>query len=233
MLGISGAGVDLNNRSGYRVQAPYIRGSSATDTAQKSFSAAPSQKPALPGAAAAQDGFSPALPFAQAADVENPAGIYKRLFPTLSGSDAAETGEFSPQGAQDAKAPITRGKTAAEVAEDGECKTCENRKYQDGSDDPGVSFKAAGKIDKSVAASTIRAHEHEHVKRNAAKAQREGKEVVMSRVVLHTGICPECGDTYYSGGTTTTVTRRAYDKAMELDPQGGANMSRTTVDAEI
>ena len=33
------------------------------------------------------------------------------------------------------------------------CETCENRKYQDGSTDPGVSFKTPGKINPDAAAS--------------------------------------------------------------------------------
>ena len=219
MLSISGAGVNLSNQSGYRVHTQYVRGSSAIDAASKASVGASSQTSASPKASApamTEDGFVPTMHFAQAADPSNPAGVYKRLFFPA----APASGEAA-------------GETAAEVAEDGKCETCENRKYQDGSDDPGVSFKTAGKIDKSVAASTIRAHEHEHVKRNAAEAQREGREVVMSRVVLHTGVCPECGDTYYSGGTTTTVTRNAPEQSSPFDPESGANLAKTTVDADI
>ncbi len=90
-----------------------------------------------------------------------------------------------------------------------ECQTCKNRKYQDGSDDPGVSFKTAGKIDPDVAPSVVRSHEQEHVTREQAKARREGREVVSQSVTLHTAVCPECGRVYVSGGTTRTVTRGA------------------------
>ncbi|MGN1100585.1 MAG: hypothetical protein ACI4RG_00210, partial [Huintestinicola sp.] len=55
----------------------------------------------------------------------------------------------------------------------GECETCKNRKYQDGSDDPGVSFKSASKVAPDTAASAVRGHEMEHVYRNRAKAERE------------------------------------------------------------
>lgn len=88
-----------------------------------------------------------------------------------------------------------------------ECETCKSRKYQDGSDDPGVSFKTAAHIAPEAAASTVRGHEMEHVTRERAKAGREGREVVNQRVILHTGICPECGRPYVSGGTTYTTTR--------------------------
>ncbi len=89
----------------------------------------------------------------------------------------------------------------------GECQTCKNRKYQDGSDDPGVSFKTPTKISPENASSAVRGHEMEHVTRNKAKADREGKEVVSQSVTIHTGVCPECGKSYVSGGVTKTVTR--------------------------
>ena len=97
-------------------------------------------------------------------------------------------------------------KSAQEVMEEAECQTCENRKYQDGSDDPGVSFKTPTNIKPEAAASAVRGHEMEHVVRERASAAREGKEVVSQSVTLQTGICPECGDVYISGGTTTTTT---------------------------
>ncbi len=96
--------------------------------------------------------------------------------------------------------------------DNGECETCKNRKYQDESDDPGVSFKSAAKIGKGGAEAAVRGHEYEHVNRNQAKADREGKDVVYQSVVIKHGICPECGDTYVAGGETTTVTR---DKPQE------------------
>lgn len=90
--------------------------------------------------------------------------------------------------------------------DDGECQTCENRRYQDGSNDPGVSFKSASKISGNVEAA-VRGHEQEHVSRNRAKADREGREIVYQSVVIKHAICPECGKTYVAGGETTTVTR--------------------------
>ena len=88
-----------------------------------------------------------------------------------------------------------------------ECQTCENRKYQDASDDPGVSFKSAAKVGPEGAAAAVRGHEYEHVYRNQAKAAREGKEVVYQSVRIKTAICPECGESYVAGGETTTVTK--------------------------
>lgn len=117
-----------------------------------------------------------------------------------------------PEGAQSAAAAEEDGTPAAGVEgaqkalEEGECQTCKERKYQDGSDDPGVSFKTPTNIDPDQAPSAVRGHEMEHVYREQAKASREGRKVVSQSVTYHTAICPECGRAYVSGGTTRTVT---------------------------
>lgn len=84
-----------------------------------------------------------------------------------------------------------------------ECQTCKNRKYQDGSDEM-VSFKSASHISPAASASTVRAHEQEHVS-NAYKnaAQKNGK-VLNASVSIRTAICPECGRSYVAGGETRT-----------------------------
>jgi len=97
-------------------------------------------------------------------------------------------------------------KNAREVAEDAVCETCKNRKYQDGSDDPGVSFKNAAHIAPDQASSMVRGHEYEHVSREQDKARQNDRKVVSQSVTYHTAICPECGKVYVSGGTTRTVT---------------------------
>ena len=94
-----------------------------------------------------------------------------------------------------------------EKEDNGECETCKNRKYQDESDDPGVSFKTATSVSKGMAGAAVRGHEQEHVVRERAKAAREDKEVVSQSVTIKTGICPECGESYVAGGETVTVTR--------------------------
>ena len=104
-------------------------------------------------------------------------------------------------------APAEETKSAQEVMEEGECQTCKERKYQDGSNDPGVSFKTPSKIAPEQAAAVVRGHEQEHVVREQAQARRENREVVSQSVTLHTAICPECGKTYVSGGTTRTTAR--------------------------
>ena len=105
--------------------------------------------------------------------------------------------------------------SAQEALEAGECETCESRKYQDGSDDMGVSFQTPTNIKPEQAASAVRGHEMEHVYREQAKANREGRKVVSQNVTMHTEICPECGKSYVSGGTTRTVTKADTDNAAQ------------------
>ena len=117
-------------------------------------------------------------------------------------------GEAKAVGSQQADAPALDGaKSAQEVMEEGECQTCKERKYQDGSDDPGVSFKTPTNVAPEQAASAVRGHENEHVVREQAEAKREDRRVVRQSVTYHTSICPECGKAYVSSGTTRTVTK--------------------------
>ncbi len=128
--------------------------------------------------------------------------------------------------AQDANSPlpsetsaVSESKSAQEVMEEGECETCKERKYQDGSDDPGVSFKTPTHIGPDQAAAAVRGHENEHVVREQAKAQQEDRKVVSQSVTYHTDICPECGKTYVSGGTTRTVTKANTDNQAQQQAQ--------------
>lgn len=112
---------------------------------------------------------------------------------------------------------------AQKALEEGKCETCEKRKYQDGSDDMGVSFQTPTRIAPEQVASAVRGHEMEHVVREQAKARREDRRVVSQSVTIHTDICPECGKTFVSGGTTRTVTaasREAEQPAPEKQEEG-------------
>lgn len=84
-----------------------------------------------------------------------------------------------------------------------ECQTCANRKYQDGSDEM-VSFKSPMHVSPEAAATAVRAHEQEHVSNAYKKAASDNGEVISASVAIHTSICPECGRSYVSGGTTHT-----------------------------
>lgn len=85
-----------------------------------------------------------------------------------------------------------------------ECKTCKERKYQDGSNEPDVSFKSPGHISPGASASTVMAHEQQHVANAHQKASEKNGKVLSASVSLHTAVCPECGTSYVAGGTTRT-----------------------------
>lgn len=95
-------------------------------------------------------------------------------------------------------------KKVGKVSSPGECQTCKNRKYQDGSNEADVSFKAAAHISPEAAGAAVRAHEGMHVSNAYEKAAKGNGKVVQASVSIHTAVCPECGRTYVSGGTTST-----------------------------
>jgi len=94
-------------------------------------------------------------------------------------------------------------KAAGRKSSPAECETCKNRKYQDGSDEM-VSFKSPSHISPESAASAVRAHEQEHVSNAYKDAAMNNGKVLRASVSIHTSICPECGRSYVSGGTTST-----------------------------
>lgn len=115
--------------------------------------------------------------------------------PDLPGLSSDGRGQMGLPGTETGKTP-----------EETECKTCKERKYQDGSNDPGVSFKTPTHIGPDQSASAVLGHEMEHVVRERAKAQSEGRRVISQSVTMHTAICPECGRVYTAGGVTRTTT---------------------------
>jgi len=92
------------------------------------------------------------------------------------------------------------------------CKTCQERTYQDGSNDSGVSFQTPRHISSATAGIAVASHEGEHVSRETDKAQREGRIVTEKTVTFQMACCPECHKMYIAGGTTKISTM----------PQGGA-----------
>jgi len=96
-----------------------------------------------------------------------------------------------------------------------ECMTCRNRKYVDGSDDAGVSFKTPTHVSPENSMTAVASHEQEHVSMEGAKARSEGREIVSQSVRIYTDVCPECGRVYASGGKTITITKADNKKSME------------------
>ena len=176
---------------------------------------APAQASVLPGA---DEEAASALNLPGASEEAAPAlnlpGAKEETAPALNLPGAEKGGD----GTQQVENPATgESKSAQKVMEEGECQTCKERKYQDGSDDPGVSFKTPTSVAPEQAASAVRGHENEHVVREQAKAQREDRKVVSQSVTYHTSICPECGKVYVSGGTTRTVTKA--DNSQQTEQQ--------------
>ena len=106
-----------------------------------------------------------------------------------------------------------------------ECETCKERKYQDGSDEM-VSFKSPAHVSPNAAGAAVRAHEQEHVSNAYKKASQNNGKVINASVSIHTAVCPECGRTYVSGGTTTTQIKynnesNPYQKNRKLSDAAG------------
>lgn len=112
-----------------------------------------------------------------------------------------------------------RTEETGKTPEETECKTCKERKYQDGSNDPGVSFKTPTHIGPDQSAAAVRGHEMEHVVREGAKAQSEGRRVISQSVTMQTGICPECGRVYTAGGVTRTTTAAKTPEEIKQEPR--------------
>lgn len=101
-----------------------------------------------------------------------------------------------------------------------ECETCKNRKYQDGSNDPGVSFKTPTRLSPESAAVAVRSHENEHVSHAKTQALREDRKIVSQSVSYRTAVCPECGRNYVSGGTTRTVFKNNTEEQSAVPEKG-------------
>ena len=88
-----------------------------------------------------------------------------------------------------------------------ECQTCKARRYVDGSDEGNVSFKEPGYISPEASGAVVRSHEQEHVANAESEGSTPGKELLSASVSLKMAVCPECGKSYVSGGTTTTTMK--------------------------
>lgn len=151
------------------------------------------------------------------------------LASALTGSSKANTPDFP------SVSPLSTEKTSEQsrtgkAEKKGECQTCKERKYVDGSDEGNVSFKAPGHIAPEASAGVVMSHEKEHVANAKREGNKPGNELISATVSLKTAICPECGRSYVAGGTTRTLIKYGdsdYDKnkkAADLDAVLGANV---------
>lgn len=140
------------------------------------------------------------------------------------GAQAEESGTIINPGESDVKA-------AGRESSPAECETCKNRKYQDGSNEM-VSFKTPQNVAPQAAASAVRGHEQEHVSNAYKKAAQNNGKVINASVSIHTAVCPECGRSYVSGGTTKTQIKYYNEdnpyqkelKAQDADKYKGMNL---------
>jgi hypothetical protein len=122
-------------------------------------------------------------------------------------SDPNQTSNRTSDGAVVNPADPDEEKKAGRRSSPEDCETCKHRKYQDGSDESNVSFKTASHISPEAAGSAVRSHESEHVNNAYSKAAKNNGEVLSATVSIHTAVCPECGRSYISGGTTNTMIK--------------------------
>lgn len=163
----------------------------------------------------------------------NPIGYYNNINYAGSVNPAGSTDKANA--AEGAGAVLNPGESTkvspGRKSSPAECETCKERKYQDGSDEM-VSFKSASHISPEQAASSVRSHEQEHVTNAYKKAEQKNGKVLSCSVSIHTAICPECGRSYVSGGTTSTKIKYSNEsnpyvkdmKAMQGDALRGANI---------
>lgn len=143
-------------------------------------------------------------------------GAFSPIYPTtpispVRGSQAVTRGtdgiaQATVDGARDAD------KKKNGRVEKGECQTCKNRKYVDGSNEADVSFKTPAHISPNNAPAAVMGHEREHMSNAIAEGNEENKELLSASISLKTSVCPECGRVYVSGGVTRTTMRTTSGK---------------------
>lgn len=135
----------------------------------------------------------------------NPVGLSNYIQNVGMAPYESAAGNSVAAGTEDAT-NVSADKKAGRASSPAECETCKARKYQDGSNE-NVSFKSAAHVSPNAAASAVRAHEGEHVSNAYTKAAQNNGKVISASVSIHTAVCPECGRTYVSGGTTNTMVK--------------------------
>lgn len=120
------------------------------------------------------------------------------------------------------KADATEKSNSIDKIDNGACQTCKSRKYQDGSNDTGVSFKTPGHIAPENAAAKVLSHEQEHINIAMNEARAEDKELISHSIRIYSAACPECGKSYIAGGEAKTTMRTTVKS--EKTPALGENV---------
>ncbi len=150
--------------------------------------------------------------------------------PTFSYGISPYTTGISPAEEQNGSAKTDK------LSPSSECQTCKSRKYQDGSNEADVSFKSAAHVSPNAAASAVRSHEQMHVSNAYQKASQDNGKVISATVSIHTSVCPECGRSYVSGGTTNTTIKyynedNPYQK--DLKAQDATKLTGANIDIAV
>lgn len=133
----------------------------------------------------------------------NPISGYAISYSPYSSSGAPAVSEGSVSAAAQETAKQENASSVGKSSSPAQCQTCKNRKYQDGSNEM-VSFKSATHISPGAAGAMVRSHEQEHVSNAYKNASLKDGKVLSATVSIHMAVCPECGRSYVSGGTTRT-----------------------------
>lgn len=125
--------------------------------------------------------------------------------------------------------------SSAKVKPATECKTCQNRKYVDGSNENNVSFKTPGVIRPEESYAKVSSHEREHVANAIAEGSKPGAELISVSVSLKMGVCPECGRVYVAGGVTNTQIQYSEENPYEKNRKSveGSVLAGSNVDAAV
>lgn len=138
-------------------------------------------------------------------------GAFSPVYPTTATSPVRASQAVTRGTDGIAQAAVDGAKDAATKkngrVEKGECQTCKNRKYVDGSNEADVSFKTPAHINPNNAAAVVMGHEQEHMSNAIAEGSKDNKELLSASISLKTSVCPECGRVYVSGGVTRTTMR--------------------------
>ena len=118
----------------------------------------------------------------------------------VGGVDRVQPGRVMPDASKVDK--------SAELKGPKECKTCERRKYKDGSDENDVSFQTPQHIDPANSMARVLGHEMEHVANAREEGMKDNKELISATVSLKIGVCPSVEELMWQAERPIRLSRR-------------------------